>query len=74
MLDYIHLLIEIDLQFGVHKWISYLKGLSSRLLRKEFPRLKKRLPSLWTNSSLISTVGGAPLYVIKQYVQNQKRN
>ena len=30
------------------------------------------LPSLWTNSNFVSTVGGAPLAVIKQYIENQK--
>ena len=34
--------------------------------------LKSRLPTLWTNSYFVSTVGGAPLEVIKQYIENQK--
>ena len=42
-------------------------------LRKEFPSLSSRLPSLWTNSYFVSTVGGAPLEVIKQYVEKQKK-
>ena len=42
------------------------------MLRAEFPWLKSRLPSLWTNSYFVSTVGGAPLAVIKQYIENQK--
>lgn len=49
-----------------------IKGRSSRLLREEFLRLKSRLPSLWTNSYFVCTVGGAPLAVIKQYIENQK--
>ena len=36
------------------------------------PSLRSRLPTLWTNSYFVSTVGGAPLSVIKQYVENQK--
>ena len=40
---------------------------------KNIPRLKSRLPSLWTNAYFVSTVGGAPLEVIKQYIENQKR-
>jgi putative transposase len=35
--------------------------------------LRSRLPSLWTNSYFVSTVGGAPLEVIKQYIEQQKR-
>jgi putative transposase len=41
-------------------------------LRSEFPRLRSRLPSLWTNSYFVATVGGAPLSIIKQYIENQK--
>jgi len=70
--DHIHLLVECDPQFGVHRLIKLCKGRSSYLLRKEFPHLKKRLPSLWTNAYFCSTVGGAPLAVIKQYIENQK--
>ncbi len=72
MPDHVHLLCEVDPQFGVHKFIKQVKGRSSRLLRQEFPWLKSRLPSLWTNSYFVSTVGGAPLAVIKQYIENQK--
>jgi putative transposase len=36
------------------------------------PYLKTKMPSLWTNSYFVSTVGGAPLEVIKQYIENQK--
>jgi putative transposase len=72
MPDHVHLLVEVDPQFGIHKLIKLVKGRSSRLLRQEFPRLKKRLPTLWTNSYYVATVGGAPLAVIKQYIGNQK--
>lgn len=67
MSDHVHLLVEVDPQFGIHRLVKYLKGGSSRFLRREFPKLKSRLPSLWTNSYFVSTVGGAPLEVIKQY-------
>lgn len=72
MPDHVHLLVEVDPQFGIHRLVKNLKGVSSRLLRQEFPYLKSRLPTLWTNSYFVSTVGGAPLSVIKQYVENQK--
>ena len=70
--DHIHLLLEVDPQFGVHKAIKLMKGRSSFLLRKEFPILRQRLPTLWTNSYFVSTVGGAPMAVIKQYIAAQK--
>jgi IS605 OrfB family transposase len=74
MPDHVHLLMEVDPQFGVHKAVKQIKGYSSKVLRTEFPWLKSRLPSLWTNSYFVSTVGGAPLAVIKQYIENQKRS
>jgi putative transposase len=72
MPDHVHVLVECDPQFGIAKLIRYMKGRSSRLLRQEFSWLKSRLPTLWTNSYFISTVGGAPISVVKQYIENQK--
>lgn len=72
MPDHVHLLVEVDPQHGIHKLVKAIKGASSRALRSEFPHLKSRLPTLWTNSYFVSTVGGAPLEVIKQYVRDQK--
>lgn len=66
------LLLEVDPQLGVHKAVKQIKGYSSRVLRSEFLWLKSRIPSLWTNSYFVSTVGGAPLSAIKQYIENQK--
>jgi putative transposase len=71
--DHVHLLVEVDPQLGIHRLVKYIKGFTSHDLRKEFPSLSSRLPSLWTNSYFVSTVGGAPLEVIKQYVENQKK-
>jgi putative transposase len=73
MPEHVHLLVEVDPQYGIHRLVRALKGRSSRFLRQEFPWLRSRLPTLWTNSYFVSTVGGAPLDVIKQYIENQKR-
>lgn len=73
MPDHVHLLVEVDPQFGIHRFIKLAKGRSSRFLRQEFPWLKSRLPTLWTNSHAVLTTGGAPLAVIKTYVEDQKR-
>jgi putative transposase len=70
--DHVHLLVECNPQFGIHRLVKLVKGRSSRLLRQEFPSLTTRMPTLWTNSYFVSTVGGAPLSVIKQYFENQK--
>lgn len=72
MPDHVHLLLEVDPQFGIHRAVKAMKGKTSRILRQEFPWLKSRIPTLWTNSYFCSTVGGAPLSVIKQYIENQK--
>ena len=69
--DHIHILVEVDPQFGVNKFIKISKGRTSRILRHEFSHLVSRLPTLWTKSYFVSTVGGAPLSVIKQYIENQ---
>jgi putative transposase len=72
MPDHVHLLVSVDPQFGIHRLMKLIKGRSSRLLRQEFPALKRRLPSLWTNSYFVATTGGAPLSIIKQYLEQQK--
>ena len=72
MPDHVHLLMEVDPQYGIHKAVKRIKGYSSRVLRQEFSWLKSRIPTLWTNSYFVSTVGGAPLSVIKQYIEDQK--
>ena len=72
MPDHVHLLLEVDPQSGIHRAVKQIKGYTSRVLRSEFPTLRSRLPSLWTNSYFVSTVGGAPLSIIKQYIENQK--
>lgn len=72
MPDHIHLLVEVDPQLGIHKLVKRMKGRSSKILREEFPSLKSRLPTMWTNSYFVATVGGAPLAVVKEYIENQK--
>lgn len=72
MPDHVHVLVGVDPQFGIHSLVKLMKGRSSRLLRQEFPKLKSRLPTLWTNSYFVATVGGAPLALVKQYIENQK--
>ena len=63
MPDHVHMLLEA---------VKSFKGYTSRILRQEFPYLKTKMPTLWTNSYFVSTVGGAPLETVKQYIENQK--
>ena len=72
MPDHVHLLIEDDPRYGVHRLVKQIKGTTSRILRQEFAPLKSRIPTLWTNSYFVSTVGGAPLAAIKKCIEQQK--
>ena len=72
MPDHVHLLLEVDPQFGIHKAVKTIKGKTSRILRQEFHFLITKLPTLWTNSYFVSTVGGAPLEIVNQYIESQK--
>jgi putative transposase len=49
-----------------------LKSKPSHKLRNEFPWLKQRLPTLWTRSKFLATVGAITLNVVHQYLENQK--
>jgi putative transposase len=69
---HVRLLVTVDPQFGIHRLAKLIKGRSARFLRQEFPVLKRKLPSLWTHSYFVSTTGGAPLCIIKQYSEHQK--
>lgn len=72
MPDHVHLVIEVDPQYGIHRLVKQMKGESSHTLRQEYKHLRTKIPTLWTNSYFVATVGGAPLAVLKQYVENQK--
>jgi putative transposase len=72
MSDHVHLLAEIPPVIEVGRLIGRLKGYTSHSLRKEFPELTRKLPCLRTNSYFVSTVGGAPLEIVKHYMEDQK--
>jgi putative transposase len=71
--DHIHLLIDAYPQFDVHRPVKRMKGRSSRILLQEFAILRRRLPTLWTNSYFVCTGGGAPISVVKQ-LSKARRN
>ena len=74
MPDHVHLLLDIDPTVGVNKIVSKIKGFTAHYLTREFPELKRKLPTLWTRSKLIATVGSVSLELVKQYIQEQKSN
>lgn len=69
--DHVHLLAEIPPPIALSRVMQAIKGQSSRVLRSEYPELM-RGQCLWSRSWFVSTVGGAPLEVVRQYVENQQ--
>ena len=72
MLDHVHLILSVNPKEGIYKVVSKIKGYTSHELRNEFPELKSKLPTLWTHSRFISSVGSVTLAVVKQYIEDQK--
>ena len=72
MPDHVHLLVGCDPQFGIHRLVKFVKGATAHQLRQEYPILKHKLPSLWTNSYYVGTTGGVTLETVKKYVESQK--
>jgi len=72
MPDHVHLLVEVPPAVALAELVQKQKGRSSRLLRAEFAHLR-RVPALSSPSWFVSTLGGAPLEVVRRYVEHQKR-
>lgn len=72
--DHVHLLINYPPKVAVSNLVNSLKGVSSRHLRKQYPEIKSKLwgGSLWSPSYFASSCGGAPLEIIKQYIEQQQ--
>ena len=74
--DHVHLLIEFPPTVQLSRLVNSLKGVSSRILRQKHPaQVKKYLweNHFWSRSYYIGTAGGAPLSVIREYVESQRR-
>jgi len=67
--DHVHLLVEYPPKLSVSTLVNHLKGVSSRMFRKKYPSTAKHL---WSPSYFASSCGGAPIEVLKGYIQNQK--
>ncbi len=75
-LDHIHLLVNFPSKLSIAEIVRLLKGVSSRLIRKEFwPQIKDKLwgDHFWSPSYCAVTAGGAPIEIIKKYIENQNR-
>lgn len=72
MPDHVHIFVSAYPTIPVHKVVKEFKGVSSNILRKEFPHLLK-LPSLWTHSYFVSTAGNISNETIKKYIEAQSK-
>ena len=73
--DHVHLLVDLSPDVAVSKLVNTLKTISSRLIRKEFAEHLNQFywkPVFWTGAYCVISSGGAPLDVLKQYIQNQE--
>lgn len=72
--DHVHLLVMYPPKMSVSKLVNSLKGVSSRLLRKKFPALEKSYWKgvLWSPSYFAASCGGAPISIIRQYIEQQQ--
>jgi putative transposase len=72
MPDHVHLFVKTSPINAPHYVVQQLKGYTSRVLRQEFASLKRRLPTLWTRSYYIESVGHISETTVKQYIESQK--
>lgn len=72
--DHVHLLIEYPPKVPVSSLVNSLKGVSSRLLRQRRPDIRKRYWKgvLWSPSYFAASCGGAPIAIVRQYIEQQK--
>src|SRR5262249_14192013 len=73
--DHVHLLVHYPPKIAISKLVNSLKGVSSHLIRKkEYPSIKKKLwgGALWSPSYFAGSCGGAPIEIIRQYIEQQK--
>ena len=77
--DHVHLLVTYPPKVRLSELVNSLKGVSSRLLKQEFPAIstfwsvRKSKGALWSPSYFIGSVGGAPIEVLRQYIAQQNR-
>ena len=72
MPDHVHILIKTKPTLAPHYIVQQLKDYTSRILRKEFPKLKSRIPTLWTRSYYCESIGHISEETVKKYIKDQK--
>lgn len=74
--NHVHLLVNFPPKVALSKLVNSLKGVSSRRMRQEYPELVKhywQAQRLWSGSYFAGSVGGAPLSMVRQYIEQQNR-
>lgn len=71
--DHVHILMKAQPNTDISKFLNAYKSASSRLIKKEFPIIRKSLwkEFFWSRSYCLLTTGGAPITVIKKYIESQ---
>lgn len=71
--DHVHLLVNYPPKVAISNLINSLKGVSSRVLRTNHPSIKQKLwgNALWSPSYFAGSCGGAPIAIVKQYIEQQ---
>jgi len=72
MPDHIHMFVKTSPVASPHWVVQQLKGYTSRIMRKEFKELRSRLPTLWTRSYYVESVGHISEKTVKKYIEEQK--
>ena len=73
--DHVHLLVTYPPKIAISALVNSLKGVSSRLIRKKrYPSIQKKLwgGSLWSPSNFAGSCGGAPISILRQYIEDQR--
>ncbi len=72
--DHVHLLVHYPPKIAISTLVNSLKGASSRILRKRYPQIAERYYKnvLWSPSYFAASCGGAPISIIRQYVEQQQ--
>lgn len=73
--DHVHIMFRAHPNTEISKFINAYKSASSRLIKKDFPEVRRRLwkEMFWSRSFCLLTTGGAPIEVIRQYIESQGR-
>jgi putative transposase len=74
--NHVHLLVNFPPTVALSRLVNSLKRVSSRRLRQEFPDLRRhywRANRLWSGSYFAGSVGGAPISVLRQYIEQQNQ-